>query len=88
MRSNKSLVIQSFIGWAFANFVMHMSGVAHQPIHSVWDIVLIWWITWGAMAMVFSISKLYKLHKEAKESQAKYHEAMEKFEAMIKENKV
>ena len=81
----KIIAIKSFIGWALANFVMHMSGVAHQPIHSVWDVVLIWFITWGAIAMVCSIHNIYKLHKEDKEYEAKNREIMEKWEARVKE---
>lgn len=81
----KSIMIKSFIGWAVANFVMHMTSVAHQPLNSVWDLILIAFITWGAMAMVFSICNMYNARKQCKESEAKYREAMEKLEAMVKE---
>lgn len=81
----KSIMIKTFIGWAVANFVMHMSSVAHQPLSSVWDLILIAFITWGAMVMVFAICSLYTVRKQYKESEAKYREAVEKWEAIVKE---
>lgn len=80
----KSIMIKSFIGLALANFTIHMAGVAHLRASGVWDLIVISFITWGAMAMVFSICNLYKLHKEAKETEAKYREAMEEWEALVK----
>ena len=80
----KSIMIKTFIGWALANFVLHMSSIYHHPLN-VWDIILIAFVTWGAIAMVVSICDLYNKHKQYKESEAKYREAMEKWEALVKE---
>ena len=81
----KSIAIKCFIGWVLSNFVMHMSNVAHQPMHSVWEVVLIMFITWGAIALVFTIHNMYKLHKERKETEAKWQEVVEKWK-IIKES--
>ena len=80
MRCKKSLAIQSFIGWAFANVAMRMSSTAHLQINSVWDVVIIALITFGSLALVYTVCDIYRLCKESKEIEAKHREIMEKWE--------
>ena len=84
MRSKKSLAIQSFIGWAFANVAMRMSSTAHLQLNSVWDVVIISLITIGSLALVYSVCDIYRLRKESKETEAKWQEVIEKWK-IIKE---
>ena len=68
MISNKSLVIQSFIGFAFANVAMRMSSTAHLQLNSVWDVVIISLITFGSLALVYAVCDIYRLRKIIKET--------------------
>jgi len=86
MKSKKSLAIQTFVGWLFAQVAIGMSSVAHLPFNG-WNWVILALVSVGSLASVYSICDIFRLLKESKKLDAELQELVEKLK-FIKEKRL